>query len=126
MSSEQPFTNGQHNTNQGVTPGVQMQQPIQPQVMPVMSMVAPAKSLSSAYLLCIFLGGLGIHKFYLNQTGMGILYIVLTVIGWSTLLFFIGVVPLLVLGVLIIVDLVKIPEWVNNANGVVPMVGIQQ
>lgn len=33
----------------------------------------------TAALLAIFLGGLGIHKFYLGQMGMGILYLVFSV-----------------------------------------------
>ena len=33
------------------------------------------KSKTTAGLLAIFLGGLGFHKFYLGQTGWGILYI---------------------------------------------------
>jgi TM2 domain-containing membrane protein YozV len=33
------------------------------------------KSTLTAYLLWFFLGFLGIHKFYLGKTGMGILYI---------------------------------------------------
>ncbi len=37
----------------------------------------PIKSKVAAGLLAIFLGGLGIHKFYLGKTGMGILYLVL-------------------------------------------------
>ncbi len=36
----------------------------------------PVKSKVAAGLLGIFLGGLGIHKFYLGKIGMGILYIV--------------------------------------------------
>ncbi len=36
----------------------------------------PVKSKITAGLLAIFLGGLGIHKFYLGKIGMGILYIV--------------------------------------------------
>nr|MBR4280868.1 NINE protein [Clostridia bacterium] len=39
----------------------------------------------TAFFLCLFLGGLGAHKFYEGRTGMGILYL-LTVglfgIGW--------------------------------------------
>lgn len=35
----------------------------------------PIKSKVTAGLLGIFLGGLGIHKFYLGKTGMGILYL---------------------------------------------------
>ncbi len=36
----------------------------------------PIKSKVAAGLLAIFLGGIGIHKFYLGKVGMGILYIV--------------------------------------------------
>lgn len=34
------------------------------------------KSKSTTALLALFLGGLGIHRFYLGQNGMGILYLV--------------------------------------------------
>lgn len=34
------------------------------------------KSKTTAGLLAIFLGGLGFHKFYLGQTGWGVLYLV--------------------------------------------------
>lgn len=43
------------------------------------------KSQLVALLLCIFLGGLGIHRFYLGYTGMGLLYLFtagLAGIGW--------------------------------------------
>ena len=33
------------------------------------------KNNTTAVLLALFLGGLGIHKFYLGETGMGILYL---------------------------------------------------
>jgi TM2 domain-containing membrane protein YozV len=36
--------------------------------------VAAPKSRSAAILLAMLLGGLGIHKFYLNKPGMGVLY----------------------------------------------------
>lgn len=44
-----------------------------------------AKSRTAALVLAIFLGGLGIHKFYLGRVGMGILYLCtggLFGIGW--------------------------------------------
>ncbi len=34
------------------------------------------KNKTVAALLAIFLGGLGIHKFYLGKTGQGILYLI--------------------------------------------------
>lgn len=33
------------------------------------------KSRSTAILLAIFLGGIGIHKFYLNKPGVGLMYL---------------------------------------------------
>lgn len=35
----------------------------------------PVKSKIAAGILAIFLGGIGVHKFYLGKVGMGILYI---------------------------------------------------
>jgi TM2 domain-containing membrane protein YozV len=37
--------------------------------------LATGKSRLSAALLAIFLGGLGVHKFYLGRTGQGIVYL---------------------------------------------------
>ncbi len=34
------------------------------------------KSKTTAILLCFFLGGLGIHKFYLGQDGLGVIYLI--------------------------------------------------
>jgi TM2 domain-containing membrane protein YozV len=34
-----------------------------------------AKSRSAAVLLALLLGGLGIHKFYLNRPGWGVIYL---------------------------------------------------
>jgi TM2 domain-containing membrane protein YozV len=38
-------------------------------------MVTAPKSRSAAILLAMLLGGLGIHKFYLNRLGWGVIYI---------------------------------------------------
>ncbi|MDK2980371.1 MAG: hypothetical protein PWQ55_718 [Chloroflexota bacterium] len=40
------------------------------------------KNPTTAVLLALFLGGLGIHKFYLNKPGLGILYLLFC---WSTI-----------------------------------------
>ena len=63
-------TNTNTNTNNNVNAGIYHMK---------------AKNKWVAFLLCFFLGGLGIHKFYEGRIGMGILYL-LTVglcgIGW--------------------------------------------
>ncbi|WP_419698655.1 NINE protein [Mucilaginibacter sp. NFX135] len=51
------------------------------------------KSKSTAYILWFFLGLIGVHKFYLNKTGMGILYFFtcgIFFIGWFIDLFTLG------------------------------------
>ena len=35
----------------------------------------PVKSRTTAAILAFLLGGLGVHKFYLGQTGLGIVYL---------------------------------------------------
>lgn len=46
------------------------------------------KKRSTAMILCLLLGGLGIHRFYLGEAGKGILYII-TIGG------FFGLIPLI-------------------------------
>ena len=45
----------------------------------------------AAGLLAIFLGTLGVHNFYLGKSSRGITQLVLTIIGWVTSFFVIGV-----------------------------------
>lgn len=73
---------------------VYVQQPvIQPVVQPVyasgISPTWPIKSKVAAGLLGIFLGGLGIHKFYMGKIGMGILYLLFCWTGIPELIGFI-------------------------------------
>ena len=58
----------------------------------------PPKSRLVAGLLGIFLGGLGIHRFYLGYTGIGITQIIVTCItfGWGSLWGFIEGILILV------------------------------
>lgn len=74
------------------------------------------RSVLLAYVLWFFLGALGAHKFYLNQPYQGIIYILLTVIGWSTTPILIGWFILAAWGVLMIVDLVLIPVRLVQLN----------
>lgn len=54
----------------------------------------PQKSWLAAFLLCTFLGGIGIHRFYLNKVGTGLLMMftfgmlgIWTLIDWFVILF---------------------------------------
>ena len=51
------------------------------------------KSKVAAGLLAIFLGGLGIHKFYLGRPGMGILYLLFC---WTYIPEIIGVIEVII------------------------------
>jgi hypothetical protein len=62
---------------------------------------AEGKSQLVALLLNIFLGGLGIHRFYLGYVGMGILYIALLLTSFL-------IVPAIALFVLLVIDLIRI------------------
>lgn len=50
-------------------------QQAQPTYVTAINPAWPIKSKVAAGLLAIFLGGIGVHKFYLGKIGMGILYI---------------------------------------------------
>jgi len=84
------------------------------------------KSTGVAYLLWFFLGWLGIHKFYLNQTALGVLYLCLFLGGFLGLFIIIGVIPLLVWGILMIIDIFLIPDRVNQMNGTSQVVQVVQ
>lgn len=68
-----------------------------------------AKSPLVAYLLLLFVGGFGAHRFYLGQTGTAIVMLVLWLLGWATLPLGIGLVPLAVVGLWVFVDLFLVP-----------------
>ena len=63
-------------TGSAPQPQVVIQQAPSRQEYPGVSSSWPIKSKIVAGILGILLGGLGIHKFYLGKTGMGILYLV--------------------------------------------------
>ena len=50
-----------------------------------------SKSKVTAGLLAIFLGGLGIHKFYLGYTGPGLVYLLSNTFGWIVTIWLLGV-----------------------------------
>ena len=63
--------------------------PADKQMLFVMQFNAAKKDPTAAVLLALFLGGLGIHKFYLGQTGLGVLYLIFCWTGIPSIIAFI-------------------------------------
>ncbi|KAF0139344.1 MAG: hypothetical protein FD122_3338 [Stygiobacter sp.] len=61
------------------------------------------KSKTAAGLLAIFLGGLGVHKFYLGFTGPGLVFLLVNTIGWVITWMFLGI-PNIALGVIAFIE----------------------
>lgn len=71
--------------------------PTPPPASPTQNSSVDKKSRTVAIILAFFLGGLGIHKFYLRQVGWGILYLVLC---WSYLSLVASIVDIIILAVM--------------------------
>ena len=76
------------------------------------------KSRLVALLLAIFLGGFGIHRFYLGHTSSAIGMIALCVIGIITTAVVVGIILLIILGIWVLIDIIKIAIGTfNDKNG---------
>lgn len=73
-----------------------------------------AKSPVVAYLLLIFLGGFGAHRFYLGKTGTAITMLILFILGWVTLVIGVGLVMLGAVGIWCFVDIFLIPGMIQE------------
>jgi TM2 domain-containing membrane protein YozV len=73
-----------------------------------------AKSTGVAYLLWLFLGGFGGHRFYLGRTGSAVAILLLTIVGIVTAVIGVGIVILLGTGIWILVDAFLIPGMVQQ------------
>ncbi|MBP6878253.1 MAG: TM2 domain-containing protein [Phenylobacterium sp.] len=83
----------------------------------LMAFESSKKSAGVAYLLWLFLGGLGAHRFYLGRTGSGVAMLALTILGWSLLFALgLGLLFLIPLGIWLLVDLFTIPGMVRSHN----------
>lgn len=80
-----------------------------------------AKSPAAAYLLCIFLGGIGAHRYYMGKTGSAIAMTLILCIGSP--LFFIGA---FICGIWAFVDLFLIHNWLNDNKVMVERNAINQ
>lgn len=74
------------------------------------------KSKIIAYIFLIFLGGLGLHRFYLKRNFSGVLMVSLNFLGWLTAGIFIGYLFLLVYWIWWFIDLFLTNFMVNSHN----------
>lgn len=77
---------------------------------------AQKKSVGVAYLLWVFLGGFGAHRFYLGQSGTGAAMLILCLVGIVTSLILVGILLLIPLWIWIIVDAFLIPGMARDYN----------
>ncbi|PPG35672.1 hypothetical protein C5E10_02730 [Pseudoclavibacter sp. RFBG4] len=78
--------------------------------------VSGGKEVGITYVLAIFLGGLGIHNFYLGRTGIAITQLVLYLVGIATSWLGIGLLLMFGVAIWVIVELFLIPQFVREAN----------
>ena len=73
-----------------------------------------AKSAGAAYLLWFFLGTLGGHRFYLGHTNTAIVQLLMTITGWLTVVFVVGIFILVALAIWLLVDAFLIPIMIQS------------
>lgn len=78
--------------------------------------VKEEKSMGLAYVLLIFLGMLGIHRFYLGRIGTGVTQLLLCLVGWTTAWILIGFIPLGILWIWLFIDLFLTAGMVRASN----------
>lgn len=61
-----------------------------------------------AALFALFLGTLGMHKFYLGKKNAGLVYLICTIAGWLTYWLIIGLIPIMVITILSFIDAIKL------------------
>ena len=82
----------------------------------MMTFEANKKSTGLAYVLWFFLGGLGVHRFYIGRTGSGIAMLLILIVGWLTTVFVVGFALLVALGIWWIVDAFLLSGMVSAYN----------
>lgn len=61
-----------------------------------------------AALMALFLGNLGIHKFYLGKKSAGLAYLLTTLFGWLLSIIVIGLIPVFIIVIMSFVDCVSL------------------
>lgn len=73
-----------------------------------------AKSTGAAYVLWLFTGAFGGHRFYLGRIGTGATMLILSIVGWATIAVGVGAIPLIIVGVWALVDAFLIPGMIKK------------
>jgi TM2 domain-containing membrane protein YozV len=82
---------------------------------------ANKKSIVVAYLLWLFLGGAGGHRFYAGKTGSAVAQLLLLIFGILLTVVFVGFLILIGLYIWVLVDAFLIPGWIRNQNSLLAM-----
>jgi TM2 domain-containing membrane protein YozV len=77
---------------------------------------ANRKSVGVAFLLWVFFGMVGGHRFYLGRIATGVVMLVLTLFSFVLTVVFIGYLGLTVMLAWALIDGFRIPGWVRGDN----------
>lgn len=72
-----------------------------------------SNSAVAAWILWIFFGRFGAHRFYLKRNH-ALLMLILWIIGWLTVIIFIGIIILAIVWVWWIIDAFSIQQWIKE------------
>ena len=99
------------------SPGISQAPPIMSDAERMMQYDANKKSSGTAYLLCIFLGMFGAHRFYLGETGTGAALLAITICSFFLIFaFFIGLLTIWISVIWVTIDLFLIPGMIRTKN----------
>ena len=65
-----------------------------------------SKSRLATALFAFFLGTFGAHRFYVGKTGSAVAMLALTIVGWATLILFVGIAFLTAVGIWALIDFI--------------------
>jgi TM2 domain-containing membrane protein YozV len=77
---------------------------------------ANKKSKGMAYVLCIFFGSLGAHRFYLDRKGTASIILINTILSFILMITFIGFFTIMISSIWVFIDLFLIPGYVQKYN----------
>jgi TM2 domain-containing membrane protein YozV len=77
---------------------------------------ARKKWVGIAYLVWLFLGGLGGHRAYVGKTASALAMLGLMVAGWFIAVIGISFALIGIVGVWVVIDAVLIPGWIRDYN----------